>query len=64
MNLVHLLIVRKRPGGAWAECAPDSPWYPSARLFRQETPGDWSAVLDRIAQGLAAWTSEADPLEG
>jgi len=31
----------------------DSPWYPSMRLFRQTTRGDWSTVFCRIAGHLA-----------
>ena len=32
---------------------PDkSPWYPTMRLFRQATRGDWSDVLARVAQVL------------
>jgi cytochrome P450 len=30
----------------------DSPWYPSARLFRQYTPGDWSGVMRDVADAL------------
>ena len=30
----------------------DSPWYPSMRLFRQKTRGDWREVFDRIAEEL------------
>jgi hypothetical protein len=31
----------------------DSPWYPSARLFRQPTPGDWTSCFDKIHQYLS-----------
>lgn len=34
----------------------DSPWYPSARLFRQPTMGDWSSVLDRVERFLKVFT--------
>jgi hypothetical protein len=30
----------------------DSPWYPTMRLFRQERPGDWTGVIDRVAAEL------------
>jgi hypothetical protein len=32
----------------------DSVWYPTVRLFRQQKPGDWSGVLDRVKQELLA----------
>lgn len=30
----------------------DSPWYPSARLFRRPASGDWSAPLGSVAEAL------------
>jgi hypothetical protein len=36
----------------WLTGRADSPWYPTATLFRQETFGDWSAVVDRMAEAL------------
>jgi tetratricopeptide (TPR) repeat protein len=32
----------------------DSPWYASARLFRQAGPGDWNGVIERVAEALSA----------
>jgi hypothetical protein len=32
----------------WLLHRPDSPWYPSMRLYRQETAGDWDGVLGQI----------------
>jgi hypothetical protein len=31
----------------------DSPWYPSVRLYRQETLDDWSLPFDQIATDLS-----------
>lgn len=28
------------------------PWYPSARLFHQATPGDWSGVINEVTSAL------------
>lgn len=36
----------------WLMDRDDSPWYPSARLFRQTTPGDWPEVVARVAEAL------------
>jgi hypothetical protein len=32
----------------------DSPWYPTARLFRQTESRDWSGVVDRLSIELGA----------
>ncbi len=38
----------------WMLDRDDSPWYPSARLFRQQKPGDWSGVIQRLHTELCA----------
>jgi tetratricopeptide (TPR) repeat protein len=37
----------------WLLERDDSPWYPSARLFRQSRDGDWNGVLERVARELS-----------
>jgi tetratricopeptide (TPR) repeat protein len=46
------LLLPDRPDWRWMLDRPDSPWYPTMRLFRQEAPGDWGAPLTRIARRL------------
>ena len=36
----------------WGRDRDDSPWYPTMRLFRQTTPGDWDGVMRRVAAAL------------
>jgi hypothetical protein len=36
----------------WLLDRGDSPWYPTARLFRQERPGEWDAVFARVRDEL------------
>ena len=36
----------------WMQEREDSPWYPTLRLFRQDSPGDWKTVVDNIAAKL------------
>ncbi len=41
------------PDWRWMLKREDSPWYPGVmRLFRQEKPGDWDGVFNRIAEAL------------
>jgi tetratricopeptide (TPR) repeat protein len=41
------------PDFRWLLERDDSPWYPTARLFRQPRPGDWESVLARVQNELA-----------
>jgi tetratricopeptide (TPR) repeat protein len=40
------------PDWRWLLGREDSPWYPSARLFRQPSLGDWPGVTARVADAL------------
>ncbi len=50
----------------WLRERTDSPWYPSARLYRQPSPGDWDGVVGQLRQDLHRWAEchgpgSADP---
>ncbi len=38
----------------WLRGRDDSPWYPTMRLFRQKTAGDWASVFAAMAEALTA----------
>ena len=40
------------PDWRWMRGRSDSPWYPSARLFRQKRPGAWEGVFGDIRRAL------------
>jgi hypothetical protein len=39
----------------WLDGRDDSPWYPTARLFRQDRSGDWTPPLERTGAALDRW---------
>lgn len=43
----------------WFDGRDDSPWYPTMRLLRQVTPGDWSPVIERAARDLRDWARQS-----
>jgi hypothetical protein len=44
----------------WMQVRGDTPWYPTARLFRQPSPGDWDGVARAMAQALSELRAAAD----
>ncbi len=36
----------------WLLDREDSPWYPTMRLLRQDEPGNWAGVIDRVVAAL------------
>ena len=62
-SVVHLTGALGRPVWVLAPQAPEwrygtrgeaVPWYPSARVFRQEDYGEWDPVMRRVAAELHA----------
>jgi hypothetical protein len=47
------------PDWRWMLDRPDNPWYPTMRLFRQKSFGDWTEVIERVAQALDDWRNES-----
>jgi len=46
------LLLPHLPDWRWLTNRTDSPWYPTMRLFRQQAPGDWSAVIQEMMETL------------
>lgn len=49
-----LVALRRTPDWRWLLDRDDCPWYPTARLVRQRSDGDWRDVFVRIAADVRA----------
>jgi tetratricopeptide (TPR) repeat protein len=47
------ILLAQHADWRWMLGRADSPWYPTARLFRQERFGDWAGVLEKVRLALA-----------
>ena len=62
------IMLARVPDFRWLLDRDDSPWYPTARLFRQPASGDWTSVianircsLNRLDPSIEAVRSSIDP---
>jgi hypothetical protein len=46
------------PDWRWGADGDTTPWFPTARLFRQDAPGAWRPVVDGIKAALTAWAAD------
>jgi hypothetical protein len=49
---VWIMLPRNAHDWRWMLDREDSPWYPTARLFRQPVAGDWGSVVARVRTEL------------
>jgi tetratricopeptide (TPR) repeat protein len=49
------LLLSFDPDWRWQVAGQHSPWYPSARLFRQPLPGNWGAMVAAVQAGLSTF---------
>ena len=53
------VALQQSPNFRWLLERDDSPWYASARLFRQSRLGDWGELFTRMALALSSLDKEA-----
>jgi Flp pilus assembly protein TadD len=53
------VLLHKSPDWRWMLEREDSPWYPTARLFRQSTLGNWQDVMARVERELREFVARA-----
>lgn len=59
LGLAAWVLLPHIPDWRWMLEREDSPWYPTLRLFRQQSSGDWAGVVARVRQALAETAAAA-----
>jgi hypothetical protein len=52
MGIPTFLLISSLPDWRWMMGRKDSPWYPTMRIYRQPTPGDWNGVIREVLADL------------
>ncbi|HBG27057.1 MAG: hypothetical protein A2Y10_08400 [Planctomycetes bacterium GWF2_41_51] len=47
------LLLNSKSDWRWLDKRSDSPWYPTMRIFRQETFGKWDSVINEVKRELS-----------
>jgi tetratricopeptide (TPR) repeat protein len=53
MGMPVWILLPHLPDWRWMQRAETTPWYPTARLFRQREAGDWGGVVARVIVELS-----------
>jgi hypothetical protein len=53
MGKTAWLLLKHDADWRWLRGRRDSPWYPSLRLYRQQSPGDWHSVITPLLADFA-----------
>jgi tetratricopeptide (TPR) repeat protein len=54
------LLLSAHPDWRWFLDREDSPWYPSIKIYRQPSPGDWDSVIQRVRQDLIEYSNNCN----
>jgi tetratricopeptide (TPR) repeat protein len=57
------ILLPSNPDWRWLLDRDDSPWYPTARLFRQSVGRGWSEVIERVRVEVGALAGSARPAD-
>jgi hypothetical protein len=52
MSVPTWVLLQFSPDFRWLLDSDSTPWYPSLRLFRQKSVGDYDEVVQRVAEEL------------
>ena len=50
------ILLHHAPDRRWLTSGNSSRWYPSAKLYRQSSPGNWSDVIENVNQDLLTFS--------
>ena len=56
MGVPTWLLLQYSADWRWLANGSTSPWYPSLRLFRQPSPGDWHSLIAEVRKEACKWT--------
>ena len=62
MGIPCWVLLPFNPDWRWQLTRSDTPWYPTVRLFRQTTRGDWSSVVVAVANAVQECASDRTKL--
>jgi tetratricopeptide (TPR) repeat protein len=63
MGVPTWIMLPHVPDWRWGASGECTPWYPSARLFRQPARGDWYAVLAQVSGALSEISGALTPAD-
>ena len=55
LGIPVFLLLPFAPDWRWGRSAHTTPWYASVRIIRQQRPGDWKGVLEKLDESLRAF---------
>jgi hypothetical protein len=64
LGLPAWIMLPYAPDWRWLMTRPDSPWYPTLRLWRQPAPRAWAPLIAAVASELAASFAYAPMMSG